>query len=199
MFLSGKGHSPLPETRPTTMIGSVFVRAQLDMKLPYQMAASRLTDLLYGDGLSTATDEAYEAGLCMMSMRVGPAGDVAALSKQVRVELLPPRMTPTELRVSLRWVATGITGRLFPALDADLTLSRTSPDVSTITIDARYQPLLGAVGAQFDRALLSRAADRTMEALLRRLASVLAANDLDEAGYGPVGELPIRLGEEGAW
>lgn len=179
--------------------GSVFVRAQVNVKLPYAVAAPRLAALLYGDALRNATDEAYETGLATIAMRVGPAGDVAALSKEVRVDLLPPRFTPTDMRVPLRWVATGITGHLFPALDADLTLSQSSPEVSSLTVDARYQPLLGGLGAQIDRALLSRAADRTMEALLRRLAADLVEPDGVGTCYEPVTELPVRIGEEGAW
>ena len=54
--------------------------------------------------------------------RVGPFGETAGLSKRVRLELLTLRRVDHGVRLQLLWVATGATGQLFPALDADLDL-----------------------------------------------------------------------------
>jgi hypothetical protein len=89
------------------------------------------------------------------------------------VELLPPRQVERGVRLPLRWVATGATEQLFPALDADLDLLAVDEQHCALSINAVYDPPLGAVGAGIDRILLHRAARATMRALLRELGHTL--------------------------
>jgi len=99
----------------------MFIHASLELPIPAATAAQRLYATL-PRGLSELSDEAYAAGL-QMQTRVGPLGDTPVLSKKVRLDLLEPIPVTDGLRVPLRWVATGVTGRLFPALDADLDIT----------------------------------------------------------------------------
>lgn len=141
------------------------------------MAAARLGRLLANDRMGLVSDEAYRAGLVELTMRVGPAGEIKGLSKEVRVQILDPRPIPTGIRLPLRWIATGRGGHLFPVLDADLDLCRTGRATSELTITARYQPPFGGLGEHVDRVLLYRAAESTVRQLLRRLASALVRPD----------------------
>jgi len=105
--------------------------------------------------------------------RVGPFGETAGLSKKVRLETLTPRQVDQGVRPPLCWVATGATGQLFPALDADLDLLAVDEQHCALSINAVYDPPLGAFGAGIDRILLHRAARATMRALLRELGHTL--------------------------
>ena len=75
----------------------------------------------------------------------------------------------------LRWEATGVTGRLFPVLDADLTITPAGAGQTLITLNGAYRPPLSGIGAGLDRAMLRRAAAATIRTLLTRIADALAS------------------------
>jgi hypothetical protein len=144
----------------------VFIRATLDLPVPVASAVERLDAALARHRLDEVSDDAYAAGLVVLT-RVGPFGETAGLSKKVRLELLTPRQVDHGIRLQLRWVATGATGQLFPALDADLDLVAVDEQHCVLSINAVYDPPLGALGAGIDRVVLHSAARATMRALLR--------------------------------
>jgi hypothetical protein len=152
--------------------GAVFVRAALDLPVPLDRASGRLHGVLAAERLQLVSDRAYSAGLVTL-VHVGPFGELAGLSKTVRLEVLEPRPIEDGLRVPLRWMATGPAGRWFPALDADLDLTAVDEGASTLSINAVYDPPLGAFGAGIDRLVLHRAARATMRALLQDLGDRL--------------------------
>jgi hypothetical protein len=164
--------------------------------LDYPEAAARLIELLEGDRLGQASNEAYELGGTAIFLRVGPMGDRAGLSKRVRVQMLPPHTTETGMRLSFRWMATGISGHLFPALDADLDLVPSAAQTSTLILNARYQPPLGALGEEIDRVLLGRAAELTLAALLHRLAVSLTAPEREPVPPAATDGLRLGFGGE---
>jgi hypothetical protein len=151
---------------------AVFIRAALDLPVPVASAVERLYGALARHRLDEVSDDGYATGLVVLT-RVGPFGEVAGLSKKVRLELLAPRRVDDGVRLQLRWVASGTTGQLFPALDADLDLLAVDEQHSALSINAVYDPPLGALGAGIDRILLRRAARATMRALLRELGHTL--------------------------
>jgi hypothetical protein len=157
------------------LIERMFIHASLELPIPAATAAQRLYATLHSRlprGLSEISDEAYAAGL-QMQTRVGPLGDTPVLSKKVRLELLEPISVADGLRVPLRWVATGVTGHLFPALDADLDITAIDEQRCELSINAVYTPPWGEVGARIDQLLLGRAARATMRSLLHGMGSSL--------------------------
>ncbi len=150
----------------------MFIQATLELPTPAATALDRLYPALRRDRLAALSDEAYEAGLVMLT-RVGPFVDVPGLSKTVRLEMLEPREVAGVMRVPLRWVATGRAGQLFPALDADLAITAIDEQRCVLSIKAVYDPPLGGIGAGIDELLLHRAARATMRSLLRGLARAL--------------------------
>jgi hypothetical protein len=90
----------------------------------------------------------------------------------VRLLELVPRCEGIAL--PLQWEAAGAAGRLFPVLDADLTLVPAGASQTLIRLDGAYRPPLGAVGATLDRMVLHRAATATIRSLLSRIAAALA-------------------------
>jgi len=149
----------------------MFIHASLELPISAATAAQRLYATLPWD-LSEISDEAYAAGL-QMQTRVGPLGDTPVLSKKVRLELLEPIPVTDGLRVPMRWVATGVTGRLFPALDADLDITAIDEQRCELSINAVYTPPWGELGTRIDQLLLGGAARATMRSLLHGMGSSL--------------------------
>ena len=114
-----------------------------------------------GDGL---------AGL----VRVGPAGSALGVSRLVEVRFRDLVIRDGEAVLTLRWEAIGAGGRLFPALDADITLTPAGKRASLLRLAGVYRPPLGLLGTGIDRVILHRVAQATIRAFLSRLADSMA-------------------------
>src|SRR5260370_4597491 len=135
----------------------MFISHQLVLGVSFQAAQARLENLTQGGWLSTASGGAYADGLAAL-IRVGPFGDVPGASKLVKVSLLEPVPRDDAMVLSLRWEATGLTGGLFPVLDADLTVTPGDGGQTLMRLDVPYRPPLGRVGARLARVPLGPAA-----------------------------------------
>jgi hypothetical protein len=129
----------------------MFIQASLDLPVPAARAVGRVNPALSQHRLDELSDDAYAAGLVRLA-RVGPFGEIGGLSKRVCLELLDPRPIQGGLRLPLRWVATGATGQLFPALDADLDIVATGDQRCTLSIKAIYDPPPPALASPHCRA-----------------------------------------------
>jgi hypothetical protein len=156
----------------------MFVSHHIMLAITFQEAQARLENLTHGGWLSTASGDAYADGLAGL-IRVGPFGDALGASKLVRVSLLEPVPRDEVTVLPLRWEATGVTGWLFPVLDADLTVTPADAGHTLMKLDGAYRPPLGAAGATLDRVLLGRVADATIRSLLTRIADGVAKPVLD--------------------
>src|SRR5260370_13413423 len=135
----------------------MFISHQLVLGVSFQAAQARLENLTQGGWLSTASGGAYADGLAAL-IRVGPFGDVPGASKLVKVSLLEPVPRDDAMVLSLRREATGLTGGLFPVLDADLTVTPGDAGQTLMRLDGAYRPPLRCCGAGLDRALAARPA-----------------------------------------
>jgi hypothetical protein len=104
----------------------------------------------------------------------------------VRVHLLEERRNAGTSLYPLRWEATGASGRLFPALDANLGLTPSGEDSCVLSIVGRYEPPLGALGKRLDHAVLAHVADATLRSLLQRFRTMIIAFS-DARGSAPTG------------
>lgn len=156
----------------------MFVSYQLLLPVAFHATQARLENLTHGGWLSTASGDAYADGLAGL-IRVGPFGNVLGASKLVEVSLLEPVPHDDIMVLPLRWEATGMAGRLFPVLDADLTVTPAAPGQTLMKLDGAYRPPLGATGATLDRVILGRAANATIRSLLTRIADAVANPALD--------------------
>jgi hypothetical protein len=135
-------------------------------------ARVRLLNLAHGGWVSTASAAAYQDGLDQL-LWVGPFGDVPGLSRLVRVHFLDPVERDGSTTMAMRWEATGITGRLFPVLDANITLTAAGDQSTQMTLTGAYRSPLGALGVGLDRALLHHVATATIHSLLARMSKAL--------------------------
>jgi len=159
----------------------VFINASLELPVTVAAAVDRLNPALRAQRLDEASDTAYEAGLVSLR-KVGPFGDMRLMSKTVRVTMLEPLPVKDGVRVQFRWVAAGMTGQLFPTLDADLDILALGDDRCVLSIKAVYTPPLGAAGAGINRLILHRAARATLRSLLNDLGRSLAGSDKTPLG-----------------
>ena len=151
----------------------MFVGDEITLGAAYPDARSGLLHLTHGGWLSDASGAAYAEGLAGL-VRVGPLGDMPGASKLVRVLLLEPVERAGSLTLSLRWEATGVMGRLFPVLDANIILIPAGENASQLALAGAYRPPFAVVGEKLDRVLLHRAASATVRSLLKRIAETIA-------------------------
>jgi len=151
------------------MSGNVFVSDHILMDVCLDAAARQL-ERLAGDGvLLSASEFAYAAGINGL---VGAAGLAAGMSRLVGVR--PGDLKETEgcARLWLRWEAIGPDGTLFPALDADLTLSAAAENTTVLTLAGVYRVPEHA-GAGLDPGILRCFAAVTIDSFIARLACAL--------------------------
>ena len=151
----------------------MFARQEVAVDLDFPTAKARLALLMRGDWLEGLSQDAYAEGLSGQ-VRVGPFGPVRGLSKLVTVRLLDPLPHDDIVVVPVRWEATGPMGRLFPVLDANLTLGEASDGNAVLRFAGVYRPPMAGVGEELDQLVLHRVASATVRSLLHRLARMMA-------------------------
>lgn len=151
----------------------MFAVQEIMLDLSFPTAKARLALLMRGDWLDSVSQDAYTEGLSGQ-VRVGPFGPVPGMSKLVTVRLLEPVPHDDVVVVPVRWEATGRMGRLFPVLDANLTLSEAGDGGAVLRFAGVYRPPLAGVGEELDQMVLHRVADATVRSLLTHIAGLLA-------------------------
>jgi hypothetical protein len=76
-------------------------------------------------------------------------------------------------RLALRWEVTGPGGELFPALDADLTLTPAAQRATALTLAGVFRPPPGNPGHGLDRAIVQRVALNAVRVFLDRVAQAI--------------------------
>jgi hypothetical protein len=171
----------------------VFVAHEVLVSLSFDAAQAGLASLARGGTLDGASQGAYGDGIGTL-LQVGPVGTVPGLSKLVRVQFREPVAHEDSAVLTLRWEATGVSGALFPVLDADITLRPAGESATRLTLAGAYRAPLGPLGAALDRAILHRVATATVASLLRRMASALTAANGETGAESLPGEPRARAG-----
>src|SRR5271165_1302511 len=124
----------------------MFVAAEVLLDLSFPAAEARLADLARGGLLTPVPEGAYGDGLTGL-VRVCPLGAVPGMSKLVEVHFLEVVTRGESAVLALRWEATGPGGRLFPALDADMSLTPAGEHSTRLSLAGVYRPPFAALGA----------------------------------------------------
>jgi hypothetical protein len=151
------------------MSGNVFVGDQIRMDVCLDSARRQLERLARDGVLLSASEYAYGAGITGL---MEAAGLAAGMSRLVGVQ--PGDLLETEgsARLGLRWEAIGSDGTLFPALDADLTLSPAGENTTVLTLAGLYR-LPEHAGAGLDPGIVRCFAAVTIDSFIARLACAL--------------------------
>jgi hypothetical protein len=151
------------------MSGNVFVGDHILMDVCLD-SAKRQLERLAGDGvLLSASEYAYGTGITGLGQAAGLA---AGMSRLVGVQLGDLVDTEGCARLWLRWEAIGSDGTLFPALDADLTLSPGAESTTVLTLTGVYR-LPEHAGAGLDLGIVRCFAAVTIDSFIARLACAL--------------------------
>jgi hypothetical protein len=173
-------------------LGAVFVGDEMQLNAGFDAAQAGLAELARGGSLTTASAEAYGEGLTGLA-RVGPLGSVRGMSRLVEVQFQDLVIRDETAVLTLRWEAVGPGGRLFPALDADITLTPAGEHATLFRLAGAYRPPLGPPGAGIDRVILHRVAAATIRAFTRRIADAIA--QAPPAAGAPTGVAETPPGE----
>jgi len=157
----------------------MFLSSQCVCRIGIGTARARLTGLADGGWLAMACAAAYQDGLDQLLWAWPPEGTPARPSL-TGTHVLDPIHRPGSTIVGMRWEATGIAGRPFPALDANITLTAEGGQHTQVTLTGVYRSPLGPPGAGLDRLLLHQAATAAVGSLLTRLTGAL-----EEAARAP--------------
>lgn len=166
----------------------MFVDQTAELNVGLAEARAALRRMISDGWLGAVSDQAYSDGLAGL-IRVGPFGDVPGAAKLVRVLLLDPVDRDGVTTIPLRWEATGKMGRLFPVLDANLTLVRVDDETTRLVLNGAYRPPLSGMGESLDRMILHRAATATVRSLVRQIAMTISA-PADAPMSGAVASFP---------
>jgi hypothetical protein len=150
----------------------MFASDERVLPVSFAAAATRLAGVASGRDLREASGSLYQDGIEYL-LRVGPLGAVPGASRLVRVQFTDPVRRDGTMTVGLRWEAAGVTGGLFPALDADIRLYDDGDDRVRLSLTGSYRPPLGALGAGLDRLVLNTVATATIKALLTTIAAAV--------------------------
>ena len=153
----------------------MFVANDVELGVPFVRARPRLMELIAGRALTDASRAAFDEGLAHLAHLAHLAQpDRPSPARLMRVRSLRPAHSPDRVTAALRWEAIGAPGGLFPVLDADLTLTPTSPQATRMSLAGVYRPPFGYLNIDLDPATTGRVAGATVRALLRAAAIYLA-------------------------
>jgi hypothetical protein len=151
------------------MSGNVFISDEIPLGVSFEAARLQLRRLA-SDGILLRTSEyAYAAGINGLAEKAGLAATPARLAGVRPADLIE---TSRYARLPLRWQAISPEGALFPALDADLTLSPAGQTTTVLALAGVYR-LPRPVTSGLDPATVRRFADVTIRGFIARLACAL--------------------------
>ena len=165
--------SPSPDRLRALSAHCAFVSDKVLLDISFPAARVRLASLIRGGSLGSAAAQAYNGGITGLA-RPGPPSSAPGLSGLVQVYFQDLTATGDSARVALRWDAAEPVGGLFPALDADLTLTPAGEHSTTLNLTGVYRPPPGTAGPELDRAFLLRFATATIRTFLHRVVEAIA-------------------------
>ena len=173
------------------MSGNVFVSDHILVDVCFDSARRQFERLARDGVLLSASEYGYGQGITSL---VAAAELAAGISRLVGVQLGDLMETEGCARLWLRWEAIGSDGTLFPALDADLTLSPAAENTTVLRLAGVYR-LPERAGAGLDPAIVRCFAAVTIDSFIARLACALTHPagsavpvrpvERDAPGHGP--------------
>ena len=151
----------------------VFVGHEVLLDVSFPAAQASLARLILGSLLGSASAQAYSDGITGLA-RFGPPGSAPGLPRLVQVYVQDLMASGISGRVALRWEATGPADGLFPALDADITLTPAGERSTRLTLTGVYRPPPGTAGRELDRAIVLRYATATIRTFLQSVVRAIA-------------------------
>ena len=138
-------------------------------------ARARLADLVTRGWLTTASAASYQDGIGHL-LWTGTPDDPPGLPQLAQTHFIEPVHREDSTTMGMRWEATSVTGGLYPALDANITLTAEGNQLTRLTLNGVYRSPLGTLSAAPERVLLNRSATTTIRSLLTRICGALESD-----------------------
>ncbi len=151
-----------------------FIEDSVDVSCPFEAVRRRFVD--DGTWFAPLASEAEGEGEALF-FRVGPSWASRRVEREVRVRHGVVRDLGVAVVVPISWQSNGLPA-LFPVLEGEVELLPLNTDRSRVSLFAFYEPPLGQLGGQLNRALLHHVAQSTIRSFLVRVAERLEAERL---------------------
>jgi len=138
-------------------------------------ARAQLADLVARGWLTTASVASYQEGIGHL-LWTGTPDDAPGLPRLAQAHFLDPIHREDSTTMGMRWEATSVTGGLYPAMDANITLAAEGIQLTRLTLAGVYRSPPEMLRAVPERVLLNRAASTTIKALLTRIGEALESD-----------------------
>jgi len=170
------------------MAGEMFIGDQVQLNIGFAAARTRLGNLASCGVLLGASEHAYGETITGLA----EAGSAPGASQLAGVR--PGEITETcgTAQLPVHWEATTGDGNLFPALDADLTLTPAGDQTTVFALTGVFRPPPGLADAGLGQEIVGWFAAAAIRMFLARMASAL----VHPAGATP--ESPARRSRS-AW
>jgi len=152
------------------MTGEMFIGDHVQLNIGFAAARSRLGHLARGGVLLGASEHAYSETITGLA---DTSGSVHGASQLAGVR--PGDITETRgtAQLPVHWEVTTGDGTLFPALDADLTLTPAGDQTTIFALTGVFRPPPDLTDAGVDRAIVCWFAAAAIRVFLARLACAL--------------------------
>jgi hypothetical protein len=151
----------------------MFVGDETQLEVGFDAAQAGLATLVRGGSLTAVSAKAYGEGLTGLA-QVGPPGSVRGISRLVKARSRYQVTGDEAAMLTLRWEATGPGGLLFPALDADVTLTPAAEHATLLRLAAAYRPPHGSLEAGIDQVILLQVATATIRTFMNLVADTIS-------------------------
>lgn len=151
------------------MSANVFLGDHILLDVDFDAARYQLGRLAGNGVLLSAAEYAYGMVITGLVETVGPA---AGMSRLAGVRAEDVTETPDGARLWLRWEAIGPDGAVYPALDADLTLTPAGETTTSLALAGVYR-LPGQAEAEFGPGIVRCFAAVAIRSFIARLACAL--------------------------
>jgi hypothetical protein len=152
---------PFPGAPPGRLSHRVFVSDEASLNVSFTTAQDRLTYLVYGGELGSASAHAY-------------SNWITGLARLVHVHFQDLAARGDSAGLALRWEASEPGGGLFPALDADIILTPAGERSARLTLTGVYRLPPGSAGTELDQADVRQGVTATIRAFLHRMTDAIS-------------------------
>jgi hypothetical protein len=165
------------------MTGETFIGDHVQLNIGFADARARLGNLAGCGVLLGASEHAYGETITGLA----DAGSMPGASQLAGVR--PGEITETRgtAQLPVHWEAITGDGNLFPALDADLTLTPAGDQITVFALTGVFRPPPGLAAAGVDHEIVCWFAAAAVRVFLARLASALVhpSGAVPEGSAGP--------------
>jgi hypothetical protein len=148
----------------------MFIGDRVLLNIGFAAARARLGNLAGGGLLLRASEHAYSETIIGLA---DATGSVASSSQLAGVRPADITETAGVAQLPVYWEATTGAGTLFPALDADLTLTPAGDQTTVLALTGVFRPPPGLADAGLDQEIVSWFAAAALRVFLARLAAAL--------------------------